>query len=1051
MNPLKFNARNEETLNLYINQSPRPVHEKIHLYQAKLTRTEIFENQIEDDDDFMNTLEELTSYKPNLDESQCPTITKSIEDMVNGITDYTPIAMTSDSENGATPVKRASRIFSKMVTSSPVKRPEVPKPGDNVRKIVRELQDKEPFLRPVKKLTSIKKLPKDHPEMEPFIPSVKKLAEELQTKEPFTPASSAKKSTEAVKRTTSSVKRMAEMFNVKIGEVLKKPMSGGYKKLDNSLTPPPARPPPPVIQTASVSVVKRQAPKPPVPRPRSSYSSECDSDTPKPKPTPRKSKSGVISPKIRENMKIFEKSSEVKPVNPLKNTRKDDQSYETLSVKEKIDLFNKFLSELDKNSPPSKKLPRQQQLILEEKKMQTPKKAKVKTIGKISSPFKKCRRVKHSLFVPTSKRKTIESKNERLASIIDDAPPHKKRHIRVEMVPSRKFLKSQYLENLFHQWLQDNQALQVNINQGNVSKPKPVSLTSNNLGKHLIKPFTFQNETPESVDSSPDDLEDAASSGYHDAASSNATPKDSETDFDFKKPERPPRKKKMRKTLTWKKDNSYIENLTLSQTDSDSDYKPNSSIKRSSSFMKNSFDISSRELKDKLELCMNSPRKFKSTYTLTAMSTPSSATDVDTTTRRDKIKLSSIPKMVSELDDRPSTPSKGNENPNVQLNLTDQGFETASNATPIKKPALASSTPLRPDLDGSYVVTRRPRAKEQVNNGSPRMGKSMFWISCKGQKMEFEVAYNSEERLKYILDRFIEKKAMTGVEITFGIDDYCFKNYQIQSGADKNSSFSEYWIQAGDIRFPFRGQYIPRERIFKVFELFCNSSSTVCFGVDSVDFFSVIDMVDYSSPKFSIDSNYSMLIGCSPGGGWPRQYRPASMASKTSDLASEFESELDICSSYIEAFDRLSIGSNLDNPLVSSNNTLEAGDNHLLTSLNSSLIGMKDAMDEAISQWTNIHEGFKEFVQDKEIDELFVESPKTPEIIKKINRLSKEITDIVSKDCDYNDFSVSELEGFADFLGKNLRATMQPYMKNMSDIMDVLLNRTLGCEEVSEC
>lgn len=512
----------------------------------------------------------------------------------------------------------------------------------------------------------------------------------------------------------------------------------------------------------------------------------------------------------------------------------------------------------------------------------------------------------------------------------------------------------------------------------------------------------------------------------------------------------------MRKTLTWKKENSFIENLAFSQTDSDSDYKPNSSIKRSTSFMKNSFDISSKELKDKLELCINSPRKFKSTYTLTAMSTPSSATDVDTATRREKIKLSSIPKMVSDLDDstRPSTPCNAKDNyvpkESVQLNTTDQGFETGSNETPIKRPAVATSTPLRPDFDGSYSVTRR-RSKEQEKNGSPRMGKSMFWISCKGQKMEFEVAYNSEERLKYILDCFIEKKAMTGAEITFGIDNFCFKNYQLQNGADKNSSFSEYWIgEAGeDNRFKFRGQHIPKDRILKVFELFSNTSSTVCFGVDSVDFFSVINMVDYSSQKFSIDSNYSMLIGCSPGGGWPRQYRPASMASKTSDLASEFESELDMCPSYIEAFDRLSIGSNLDNPLVSGNNTLTV-DAMNLKSLNSSLIGMKDAMDEAITQWTNIHEGFKEFVEEREVN-FSVENPNTPEVIKKINRISKDITDLISNDCDYNDFSRTELEGFADFLGKNLRATMQPYMKNMSDIMDVLLNKTLECEEVTEC
>lgn len=504
MNPLKFDARNEEALNFYINQSPQPVREAVHLYQARLTRTEIFENFIEDDDAFVNTLEDLTSYRPNLNVSQHPTITKSLEDMVNSITECSPITFTSDSDSGSTPVKRASKIFNKMVTSSPVKKPETPSPGANVRKMVKELQgmdhflktqvqklptddpkkeplfpslkrlaeelqSKEPFLNtPVQRLTSINKLPKDHPEREPFIPSVKRLAEELQTKEPFTQSPMKKKTTDAVKKTSSSVKKMAEMFNVKISEVLKNPMAGGYKKLDNSLTPPPARPPPPVIEKVApvASVVKRTAPKPPVPRPRSICSSGCESDTPKPTPTPRKNKQPVISPKIRENMRVFEKLSENNPFNPPKSTHNDDPHYETLSVKEKIDLFNKFLNELNQNSSVVKKLPRQQQLILQEKKVQTPKKSKVKVIGKISSPFKKTRRVKHSLFVPTSKRKTIETKNERLAYIMDDAPPHKKRHIRVELNSTRKF-KSQYLESLFYQWLQDNQRV--------ASKPKQVS------------------------------------------------------------------------------------------------------------------------------------------------------------------------------------------------------------------------------------------------------------------------------------------------------------------------------------------------------------------------------------------------------------------------------------------------------------------------------------------------------------------------------------------------------------------------------------------------
>ncbi|KAH8415146.1 hypothetical protein KR215_005407 [Drosophila sulfurigaster] len=443
-------------------------------------------------------------------------------------------------------------------------------------------------------------------------------------------------------------------------------------------------------------------------------------------------------------------------------------------------------------------------------------------------------------------------------------------------------------------------------------------------------------------------------------------------EFDFAKPVRPPRKKKMRRTLTWKKENSIVEATAnaVTSTDSDSDYKPaalqpkkkpsNATTPATASHTLPLPEQSYIELDKSLMRHVNSPRKIKSAYTLTVMSSPSPNADSDQSPTQ--------------------TPRQSLEQQQQQMrdSFIDQGFETCSNdASPLRRPSLGMangnpsgfSTPVKGGNKGSSAVQQQlfspigqldrsrrsslamqviredhpldlaaasdtpttPTCSEreffanaptvemsssQLESLSPTKSPSKFWISAGDFTVSLDVAHNTPDRLRLLYEIFTQKSWETR-ELTFGIDGHKFSRSST-AGVQQDAKslperppsvkgFSHYWFASGDLAVPFSGKHISSEKIERLFqfldsELSTNAELELRFGVDHFEFSSIPEFWN-TSPKFSIESNYSMLVGLQTGNSnglegrskyaWPNNHSHNSTnAIKTSDLdQTEFESD----------------------------------------------------------------------------------------------------------------------------------------------------------------
>ncbi|XP_029408705.2 uncharacterized protein LOC115066576 [Bactrocera dorsalis] len=164
------------------------------------------------------------------------------------------------------------------------------------------------------------------------------------------------------------------------------------------------------------------------------------------------------------------------------------------------------------------------------------------------------------------------------------------------------------------------------------------------------------------------------------------------TDFEFAKPIKPARKKKLRRTLTWKKENCIIESRPIpSSTDSESDHTkapekieeeeeevvyvnvmqpPKQTDDKPTKNQINEMAVAAQEALNKEQQenktindetimnNLNTPQKIRSAYTLTAMSTPSAHTESD-------------PSPLTESD-----PEIGRKHSIRQLNLSSPSLKT---------------------------------------------------------------------------------------------------------------------------------------------------------------------------------------------------------------------------------------------------------------------------------------------------------------------------------------------------------------------------------------
>ncbi|XP_065358723.1 uncharacterized protein LOC135952637 [Calliphora vicina] len=443
-------------------------------------------------------------------------------------------------------------------------------------------------------------------------------------------------------------------------------------------------------------------------------------------------------------------------------------------------------------------------------------------------------------------------------------------------------------------------------------------------------------------------------------------------DGDFAKPIKPLRKKKMRRTLTWKKDTSLEETHPITTTDSDSDSKiTETKTKNKMLYLQGQTEevtttVESAtepeplvELDKSLLLEVNSPRKIKSVYTLTASSpTPAQQeehndNDLDTSAlpniepkaltdsfidqgfetgsnemespirapkrsalKRQDIKVSS-PLFIKLAADSRRVPIE----PTTNIQETPSGFSTPikghlqqsehSASSPAHQQLFSPITmPLKIRRKSIYDTESRrnslamqviredhplehhemtsPRnlnATEQAffanaptldmsnDMSSPNPDKtSQFWIKCGDFSVSLAIYYNDAERIRLLYEIFSQRSCETK-DLHFGIDDQTFSvhNPNDQENISKRlpakKDCSHYWFSTGDLAIPFNGKRLSAEKIQRLFAFIKASveeTGVLRFGVDAVEFSNVPEFWS-QSPKFSMESNYSMLVGLQSG------------------------------------------------------------------------------------------------------------------------------------------------------------------------------------------
>ncbi|KAH8400644.1 hypothetical protein KR222_009543 [Zaprionus bogoriensis] len=598
------------------------------------------------------------------------------------------------------------------------------------------------------------------------------------------------------------------------------------------------------------------------------------------------------------------------------------------------------------------------------------------------------------------------------------------------------------------------------------------------------------------------------------------------TDFEFVKPVRPPRKKKMRRTLTWKKENSIVEATAnaVTSTDSDSDYKPaaqqakkkSSSVPQLQQQQQQPPEQSYIELDKSLMRQVNSPRKIKSAYTLTVMSSPSPNADSD--------------QSLSQ------TPRQSYAQEQLRDSFIDQGFETCSNdamdsplrrpssgmgdikpscfSTPVKGRASAQQQLFSPimqvgdksrrssvamqviredqplDLDEG-TPSSTPTCSEReffanaptVEMSSSQMDdesskSSKFWVSVGDFTVSLDIVHTSSERLRLLYDIFTQKSWETR-EFTFGIDGHKFGGStdtpipsKAMSSVEQPSSskdFSHYWFASGDLAVPFNGKHMSSEKIERLFrfleaELEPEQQRELRFGVDHFEFSSVPEFW-HTTPKFSMESSYSMLVGLQTGNSnglegrskyaWPNHSHGqkqqdgnknndnSRQAIKTSDLdQTEFESD-----SFSNNSGRLSFSPDLFSQDYEAVPLDELFDKTLPKARSSSLPNRKiatmtmpqmlHALQQQQSRLKNVEQRMRNYELPSRLNESTLKQCRSrPEYAQKLKTI-----DNIARSNGFSACSMSELEEFMQFLIEYADICLGSCSEHIEKIIDSLMDR----------
>ncbi|ALC39060.1 slam [Drosophila busckii] len=570
------------------------------------------------------------------------------------------------------------------------------------------------------------------------------------------------------------------------------------------------------------------------------------------------------------------------------------------------------------------------------------------------------------------------------------------------------------------------------------------------------------------------------------------TPVEAEN-FDFPKPQRPPRKKKLRRTLTWKKENSIVEATAnaVTSTDSDSDYKPK---KKSNPAPATPVALprpeqSYIELDKSLMRHVNSPRKIKSAYTLTVLS-PSPTDQSPLQTPRQSLEQS-----------QPATDS-----------FVDQGFETCSNdASPLRRSSVGLSenkpsgfsTPVKArsqlqlfsplaqdkarrsslamqviredhplDLAESSDAPNTPTCSEreffanaptvemsssQLDDFSSAADKpqSKFWISAGDFTVSLDIAYNTPERLRLLYEIFTQKSWETQ-KLTFGIDKHKFcraasqetcRTLPERQSSDKD--FSHYWFGSGDVTVPFSGRHLSSEKIERLFrfldaELAAEPERELRFGVDQFEFSSVPEFWP-ATPKFSIASSYGMLVGLQAGQsngleGRSKYAWPNSSGIKTSDLdQTEFESD-----SFGNNSGRLSFSPDLFSQEYEAVPLDELFDKTLplvrstpIYAQSMSMPQMLRTLQQQQSKLKSVEQRIRNFELPANLtEETLKKCRSNPQYAQKLQAIDK-----LARNNGFSACSMEELESYMQFLIEYADVCLGSCSEHMDKIIDTLLDR----------
>uniref|UniRef100_A0A1I8PA19 Uncharacterized protein n=1 Tax=Stomoxys calcitrans TaxID=35570 RepID=A0A1I8PA19_STOCA len=633
------------------------------------------------------------------------------------------------------------------------------------------------------------------------------------------------------------------------------------------------------------------------------------------------------------------------------------------------------------------------------------------------------------------------------------APPKKIRRTRAEHLAPAQLFQNQHLEQLFYTWLKERQ-LEVETTKEVLGQSKIDQLLEQAIAKletvetkqkkqvqveveDKVVPTTQQPSSKPMISSESSTTSSAKHSAAEESESgvsnmekhiSDASPQEcTESTIDdsgFVKPLKASRKKKMRRSLTWRKDSTMIEsNILISSTDSEADHqlaqrKPSSKLANSDSpsfnedsqFVEPSFE----ELDKTLMKSVNSPRKIKSAYTLTVC-TPNSGLDSSSTsslnTKRERHMEMNQTNMANYSTSKDSHMKKMTELPRSLVDSFDQGFETGSNdvdspvrsnrkarpsrsknsptpienqlapeshkasrdknqkslanpscfSTPIKHQAqhnLTSAfneitTEVQTQIFSPISVPVKNRRRSIYDNESRRSSLAMqviredhplehheiqspssvqnsgaffanaptlefssnlsdqtqqsssFWIKSGDFSISLDIQKNESDRLKLLYEIFSQRSCDTK-DLHFGIDGHRFavhhNVYEEQDNAQRLpqlEGYSQYWFSSGDLAIPFSGKLMASqkvERLFQFIKASVEETGVLQFGVDNVEF-SNVSQYWSQSPKFSLESNYSMLVGLQSGQsngleGRSKYAWPHSKPVQVSDLdQSDFESE----------------------------------------------------------------------------------------------------------------------------------------------------------------